>query len=132
MKKMVLLKRILFWLESSASMVIVLVAGAILTWVVVAGVLSDDMGAWLRQIGEVSNYFVDPAIKIIFEEPLIVVVTLFWVSVYIGTTIYFAQTDSEKRISKYLIPLTLFSLPVCAIAGFTMAIAGLASQGAGQ
>lgn len=113
-------------------MVIVLVAGAILTWVVVAGVLSDDMGAWLRQIGEVSNYFVDPAIKIIFEEPLIVVVTLFWVSVYIGTTIYFAQTDSEKRISKYLIPLTLFSLPVCAIAGFTMAIAGLASQGAGQ
>jgi len=129
---MILLKRVLFWLESGASMLIVLVAGAILTWVVVAGVLSDDMAGWLREIVEISAYFVDPAIKIVFEEPLIVVSTLFWVSVYIGTTIYFAQTDSEKRISKYLIPLTLISLPVCAIAGFTMAIAGLASQGAGH
>jgi len=132
MKKIVLLKRVLFWLESSASMVIVLIAGAILTWVVVAGLLSDDMGAWLREVGGVVGYFIDPAIKIVFTEPLIVGVTLFWISVYIGTTIYFAQTDREKRIGKYLVPLTLFSLPVCAIGGFTMAIAGLASQGAGQ
>lgn len=129
---MILLKRVIFWLEFSASMVIVLIAGAILTWVVVAGVLSDDVGAWFREIGGISAYFLDPAIKIIFEEPLIVVGTLFWISVYIGTMIYFAQTDNEKIISKYLIPLTLFSLPVCAIAGFAMAIAGLASQGAGH
>ncbi len=132
MKRIVLLKRVLFWLVSSASMVVVLAAGAIMIWVVVVGLLSDNMVAWLREIGGVSAYFVDPAIKIILTETLIVVSTLFWVSVYIGTTIYFAQTDCEKRIGKYLIPLTLFCLPVCAIAGFTVATAGLASQGAGH
>ena len=133
MKRIVLLKRVLFWLEASASMTIILVAGATLIWVLVAGLISDNMGAWVREIGGVTTYFVDIAIKkIILAEPFIVVGTLFWVGVYIGTTIYFAQTDSEKRIGKYLVPLTLFCLPVCAIAGFSVAIAGLASQGAGH
>jgi hypothetical protein len=133
MKGIVLLKRVLFWLEASISMVIIVVAGAILIWVLVEGLTADNMLARLRDIGGVSAYFVDIAInKIILTEPLIVVGTVFWVGVYIGTSIYFAQTDSEKRIGKYLVPLTLFCLPVCAIAGFSMAIAGLASQGAGH
>jgi len=132
MKHMILLKRVLFWLESSVSIIIVLTATAILIWVMAAGMLSDDMCAWMREIGELAAYFVDPVIKIILTEPLIVLVTLFWVSVYIGSTIYFAQTELEKKIGKYLIPMTLLSLPICAITGFVMAIAGLASQGAGQ
>ncbi len=131
MKRTVLLKRVLFWLESSASLAIVLAGIAILLYVVVAGFISGEMATWMREIGAVVAYFYDPLIKIVFTEPLIVLVTLFWVSVYIGTMIYFAQTALEKRIRKYLIPLTLGSLPICAILGFTIAIAGLASQGAG-
>ena len=129
---MVLHKRVLFWLESSLSMVIVLAGVAILGWVLVAGLVSGEMGSWMREVGGVVAYFSDPAIKIIFTEPLILLTTLFWISVYVGTMIYFAQTPLEKRISKWVIALTLGSLPVCAILGFSIAIAQLGSQGAGQ
>lgn len=67
MKRMVFLKRVLFWLEASS----------------------------------VFAYFVNVAFTIILTEPRITMTTLFWVSVYVGTTIYFAQTDREKTICKY-------------------------------
>lgn len=78
-------------------MVIVLIGVAILVFVIVAGLLSDDMGAWMREVGGVAGYLVEPAIRIILSEPLIALVTLFWGSVYIGTMIYFAQTGREKN-----------------------------------
>lgn len=132
MRMAVLLKRILFWLESSISFVIVLIGIAILGWVVAAGLIQGDMRGWMQQVGEIAGYYVEPSIRIVTTEPLIALSTTFWVGTYIGTMMYFAQTEREKRIGKYLIPLTLVSLPICAILGFTMAIAGLASQGAGH
>ncbi len=106
-------------------MVIVLAGVVILGWVVIAGLVSGEMGSWVREVGGVVAYFSDPVTKIIFTEPLILFVTLFWISVYVGTMIYFAQTPLEKRIRNWVIPLTLGSLPVCAILGFSMAIAQL-------
>ncbi len=81
---MVLYKRVLFWLESSLLMVIVLAGVAILGWVLVAGLVSGEMGSWMREVGGVVAYFSDPVIKIIFTEPLILLTTLFWISVYVG------------------------------------------------
>lgn len=132
MKTIVLLKRVLFWLESSVSLLIVLVGAAILLYVVVAGLVLGEMGTWLREVGELAAYFATTAIRIAFENPLVLLGTVFWVGVYIGTMIYFAQTELEKRILKYLIPLTLACLPIGAFAGFTMVLGALASQGAGQ
>lgn len=132
MKKTVLLKRILFWLESSASIVIILLGGAIVLWLSITTLFADDPGALAREIGEIAAYFIKPVIRLVTEEPLLLITTIFWVAVYIATMVYFAQTDGEKKLSKYVIALTLISLPVCAIAGFSTVIAGLASQGAGH
>jgi len=131
MKRLTLLKRVLFWLESSVSAVVVLSGAAILVWSIVRALLSEDPAASARELVEVAVYFVDPAIRIVSSEPLIVVMTLFWLCGYILTMKFFAQTALEKRLSNYLIPLALASLPICAIAVFVNAIAGLASQGAG-
>lgn len=132
MKKTVLLKRILFWLETGASALVVIAAAFIIGWVLVKGLRSEDMAAWMSEVYAIAAYFLGVAWKIMTTEALIVAATLFWVVVYVSTTLHFAQTQKEKKLAKSLVPLTLICLPVCVIAGFTMAVAGLASQGAGQ
>ena len=132
MAKTILLKRILFWLESSISMLVVLAVVVLLVGLIGASIFTEEVGLSLREIGDVFDYFLKIAIRIVVSEPMITITTVFWICVYIFTMRYFAQTALEKKIYKYLTPLTLVCLPICAMFGFSIAIAGLASQGAGH
>jgi len=113
-------------------MLVVFAVVVLLFGLIGASIFTEEVGLSLREIGDVFDYFLKIAIRIVVSEPMITITTVFWIFVYIFTMRYFAQTALEKKIYKYLTPLTLVCLPIGAMFGFSIAIAGLASQGAGH
>jgi len=132
MEKIAFLKRVLFWVESGISIIIVLLGVAIVVVLAAIAVVSEEPTTMAQDIAGIAAYFIRKIPRLVSSEPLLVPVTLFWVCIYIVTMKYFAQTALEGKVGNYLIPATLICLSVNVITGFTFALGGLASQGAGQ
>lgn len=127
------LKHVVFWAGACASSVVSAFGAVILLWVVTTIVFAgSDRGAWIAELWGIASYIGSAGLKGVKSSPSIVVLTVFWIGVYVAAMVYFAQTRLEKRICKWLVPSTLLALPLCAIYGATLALAGLASQGAGH
>jgi uncharacterized membrane protein len=77
-------------------------------------------------------YLISKAIESIFTVPDVALLSVFWVTIYVGSLFYFSQTDKEKKLIKYIIPLSFFGVLLCAVGIFASAFSALANQGSGH
>ena len=77
-------------------------------------------------------YLLQSAIDLLSQEPVILLMTILWFSLYFGTLFYFSQTKTEKRFLVIVIPVSLAAVLFFSIGIFGIFLSELASQGAGH
>ena len=121
-------KRTAFWI-GIAFIALPLVAGVYLTVSVQSGV---GFVRSLVDLGKFSAFLIIVAFQSIPKAPGIAGMAVFWYALYLIALAYCAQTEFEKRLFRYAVPMSFVAIFICCIGVFGAVFSGLASQGAGQ
>ena len=124
MRKIILFKRILFWVE------VVLTLAVLGMGVLLTGKMVVEVG--LQEAASIIMILAGYAVQIVQKEPSLSVVSILGFALFVASLFYFSQTIIEKKTVKYIIPLSLLAISLSAIGIFTAIFAALASQGAGH
>jgi len=127
--KLVLLKRAIFWFEVISTFLI-LCLGIFLTIKLLSG--ANNLHEAMIGLFQFSGYLLKLAVKGMRQSPEIIALSLLWISLYIASLYFFAQTETEKKLIKYTLLASLFAVWTSSIGIFGNVMAALASQGAGH
>jgi len=129
MNSMQNIKSKIYWVEVAITFIL-LFLGIVLTVMLVTD--SNNILESTIALAEFAFYLAHIAIRLLTEEPVILVMTVFWFFLYLGSLFYFAQTATEKKFLKIIIPVSLATVVFCSTGIFGFFLSKLASQGAGH
>lgn len=129
MNKLVLVKRTVFWVEVVLTIaVLCLGVFLILRLFFSSNNLHETTVVLIHFIG----YLVFEMIKKIKDIIGAVLFSLFWFSLYVASLFYFAQTETEKKVFKYIAPVSVIAILTTSIGVVGSVMVGLSNPGAGH
>ncbi|TCJ87537.1 hypothetical protein [Cocleimonas flava] len=129
MNKLTLFKQIIFWLESIATLMI-LCFGIFLTIMLLAG--GSNFLESITALFSFTWYLIKVAIQSFSKVPIVAISSLSGYLLYLGSLFYFAQSEKERKMLKFIIPSSFVAILLCAIGIAGAVMSGLANQGAGH
>ena len=123
------IKRTIYWIEI-VILLLVLFLGVFLTLKLVVG--SSNMLESIVALAKFAGYLIYVTITLTVIAPGILAVSVACFCLYVGSLFYFAQTNTEKKYLKFVIPVSLVAVLFVSIGVFGAVYSGLASQGAGH
>ncbi|MBC8211223.1 MAG: hypothetical protein H8E21_09140 [Gammaproteobacteria bacterium] len=129
MSKLILFKRVIFWLEVAVTLLLLCV-GVVLTVSLLSG--APSILDALTGLASFAWYLFKIAIKSISNFEFESVILLVGCAIFSGSLLYFSQTERERKIVRYIIPAFVLAIIFFAIGAVGHVMAGLGGQGAGR
>ena len=129
MSKIAKLKRVFFRLLVGLTFLL-LALGVIMCGQLIVGYSGNTLEA-ITGLIEFLFYLLPYGLDLL-RSPFIAFSVCFWVTLYVGSLVFCAQTVAERRLLWVVFPAALLAVTLTAVAGLAAALSALASQGAGQ
>jgi uncharacterized membrane protein len=106
-------KRIVFWLEVALTILLFCLGLFLVMKMLLSS--SSNLLESITKIIKFTGELQSSAIEAIVGFPSFTLLLVFRFIIYVGSLFYFSQTVKEKKIIKYIIPLSLVAILLCAV-----------------